>query len=114
MKKAILTLVASIAAFFVVSAQAAKPAPAPVAPAPEPVEEVTMDGTIKCAKCELKETKVCSDVVKVGEKTFYLEEDGKVKTSAHQCKGTAPVTVSGRVEDREGKKFIVVSKIEKK
>ena len=110
MKKAFVVIVASLATVFAISVQAAKPAPAPAVPA----EEVTMEGTIKCAKCELKEAKVCSDVVNVGEKKFYLEEDGKVKTSAHQCKGTAQVTVSGKLEDREGKKFIVVSKIEKK
>ena len=96
---------------FAFSAQAAKPAPAePAAPA----GEITVEGTISCAKCALKEADACADVVKAGDAVYYLEEGGKVKTSVHQCKGEAAVKVTGTVEERDGKKYLIVSAIEKK
>lgn len=77
-------------------------------------EEKTVEGTMCCAKCCLEEADACADVVKVGDTKYYLEEDGKVKTSAHKCSGTVDVKVSGKVEDRDGKTYLVVSSIEKK
>lgn len=78
-------------------------------------EEQNLEGTLSCAKCKLKEAGVtaCADVLTVGDVKYYLEEGGKVKTSQHQCSGEAKAKVTGKVEDREGKKFVVVSKIEK-
>ncbi len=76
-------------------------------------EEKTYEGEMMCEKCKLKQADACADALKVGDVVYHLEEDGKRKTSAHQCSGTAPAKVTGTVEDRDGKKFIVVSKIEK-
>lgn len=75
-------------------------------------EEVTKEGTMSCGKCYLKVAEKCSDTLKVkeGEEEvlYWLEEDGKQKTSAHKCSGTKPQKVTGTIEERDDKKFIVV------
>ena len=117
MKKIITTVMAMIAISFTCVLQGAEePEEAPAEPAAAPAEAgevISVEGVICCAKCALKEAEECSDVVKVGELKYYLEEDGNVKTSVHQCRGTAKVKLSGKVEVRDGKKYIIVSEIEK-
>ncbi len=75
-------------------------------------EEKTFEGEMSCAKCNLKQTDTCEDTLKVGDTLYLLEEGGKRKTSEHVCSGTAKAKVKGKVEERNGKKFLVVSKIE--
>ncbi len=72
----------------------------------------TLEGEMSCAKCNLKQADACEDTLKVGEELYLLEEGGKRKTSEHVCSGTAKAKVTGKVEERDGKKFLVVSKIE--
>ncbi|MCP5541384.1 MAG: hypothetical protein H7A52_14675 [Akkermansiaceae bacterium] len=98
MKKMIAAAVAIAAMALVVSAKA---------------EDKTVEGTLMCAKCKLSETSACADVLKVGDVTYYLEQDGKAKTKAHQCSGEAKAKVTGKEEERDGKKYLVVSSIEK-
>ncbi|MCB1076305.1 MAG: hypothetical protein KDM64_00640 [Verrucomicrobiae bacterium] len=76
-------------------------------------EEKTIEGTMCCEKCCLKTADACADALQADGVTYLLEENGKRKTSAHQCSGKANAKVTGKVEERDGKKFIVVSKIEK-
>lgn len=76
-------------------------------------EEKTFEGVMSCEKCNLKTADSCADALKVGDTLYLLEEGGKRKTSQHQCSGTAKAKVTGKVEERDGKKFIVASKIEK-
>lgn len=76
-------------------------------------EEKTFEGTMCCAKCKLKTADSCADMLKVGDQLYSLEQDGKAKTKDHQCKGTSKAKVTGKVVERDGKKVIVVSKIEK-
>jgi len=76
-------------------------------------EEETFEGTLCCAKCCLKTADSCADMLKVGDVTYALEQDGKAKTKSHQCKGTSQAKVTGKVVERDGKKVIIVSKIEK-
>jgi len=76
-------------------------------------KEKTIEGTITCAKCELGEADACSDVVTADGEKYYLMQDGNAKTDAHQCRGTAKVTVTGKMEDRDGKNYVIVSEIEK-
>ena len=59
----------------------------------------------------LKQAEACGDTLKVGETVYLLEEAGDRKTSEHVCDGTAKAKVTGKVEERDGKKVIVVSKI---
>ena len=76
-------------------------------------EEKTFEGVMMCEKCALKTASACADALKVGETLYSLEEGGKRKTSQHVCSGEAKAKVTGKVEERDGKKFIVASKIEK-
>ena len=94
MKKIIVSLFAAAFAFSLSSAQA---------------EEKTYEGEMSCAKCKLKIAETCEDTLKVGDTVYLLEEGGDRKTSEHVCSGTAKVT--GKVEERDGKKFLVASKI---
>ncbi|MCB1064139.1 MAG: hypothetical protein KDN20_14620 [Verrucomicrobiae bacterium] len=98
MKYLTATLFAAALAFTLTSAQA---------------EEKTVEGVMSCEKCNLKQADVCADVLKVGDVLYSLEQDGKRKTKAHQCSGTANAKVTGTVEERDGKQFIVVTAIEK-
>lgn len=84
-------------------------------------KETTMSGTCCCAKCELKipgQTKCATVVkVKVGDKeTVYYLDDASNKKFPHSkyCKGTTDVTVTAKVSEKDGKKFIAISKMEEK
>jgi len=74
-------------------------------------EEKTYEGEMSCAKCNLKTAETCEDTLKVGETLYLLEEDGDRKTSEHVCSGSAKAKVTGKVEERDGKKFLIVSKL---
>ena len=80
--------------------------------------EVTKTGEGKCAKCALKETDKCQNVVVVNEDgkdvTYYLA-DNKVAKDYHKnvCTKTTKTTVTGDLEEKDGKKVITASKIEK-
>ncbi len=75
-------------------------------------EEKTFEGEISCAKCNLKQADKCADTLKVGDTLYFLEEGGKAKTSEHVCSGASKAKVTGKVEERDGKKVLVASKIE--
>ncbi len=82
-------------------------------------EEKTYTGDAVCAKCALKETPQCQSTLKVDGTTYYLE--GEASEAAHKklgiCKATkdAPVKVkvTGTESEKDGKKVIQVTKIEK-
>jgi len=86
-------------------------------------DEKTYKGEGMCAKCALKETASCQNVVIVddaGKKTTYYIKHDAVAKKAHQSLGIcqakkdAPVkiAVTGTVEEKDGKKTITASKIE--
>ena len=81
-------------------------------------KEVTLKGTILCAKCVLKETKTCTTAIQVkeGDKvvTYYLDDKGH-KEDYHEkvCGGDkAEGSVTGVVVEKDGKKWIKPSKVE--
>ena len=81
-------------------------------------KEVTLKGTILCAKCVLKETPKCTTAIQVkeGEKsiTYYFDDKG-AKEDYHEnvCGGDKKEgTVVGVVSDKDGKKWIKPSKVE--
>jgi hypothetical protein len=80
-------------------------------------KEVTLKGSIVCGKCTLKETDACSNVllVKDGDKEvkYYLQDKGKPE-SYHACAPNSKkeVTVTGKVEEKGGKKLLTASKVE--
>jgi hypothetical protein len=81
----------------------------------EEKKEVTLKGTIVCAKCKLKETDKCTTAIQVkeGDKevTYYLDDKGN-KEEYHEkiCTGPAKGSVTGVVAEKDKKKFITPSK----
>src|SRR6516225_12115059 len=79
---------------------------------PAQEKEMTLKGTILCAKCALKQAKTCTTaiVVKEGEKevTYYFKDKGN-KEDYHEevCGGARKEgTVTGTVSEKDGKKWI--------
>ena len=80
-------------------------------------DEKTVTGEGKCAKCALKETDSCQNVVQVKEGdrtvTYYLvHNDLSKKFHENICKETKKITVTGTVKEVEGKQQLTPSKIE--
>jgi hypothetical protein len=74
-------------------------------------KEVTLKGTILCAKCELHETKKCTNAIRVekeGTKTVYYFDDKGAKEKYHKniCMEPKEGSVTGTVSEKEGKKYI--------
>lgn len=76
-------------------------------------EETTLKGTGKCAKCHLGETAKCQDVLEVrdGDKTvtYWLNAKGLHKLI---CTAEKSLTITGKVAEKDGKKWVEVSKFE--
>src|ERR1700722_9519689 len=79
-------------------------------------ESVTITGMGKCAKCALHQSDKCQNVVEVekdGKTTTYWLEGKKSKEFHHDnlCQDTKKVTVTGTVEEKDGKKMMKVTEI---
>ncbi len=85
--------------------------------AAEKGKEVTITGEGKCAKCMLKETEKCQTVIQAeeGGKTvnYYLAKN-EVSDAFHEdvCKAAKKVTATGTVKEVDGKKELLVTKID--
>jgi hypothetical protein len=84
-------------------------APAPKAAAAPEAKEVTLKGTLGCAKCSFHEAKACENVLKVadGEKVeTYVLADNDVSKANHEkvCGPSSPATVTGTVTKNKSKK----------
>ena len=95
-------------------------APAPRADDAPDAKEVTLKGTLGCAKCSFHEAKACENVLKVkdGEKVeTYVLADNDVSKANHEkvCGPTSPATVTGTVakatKKSGGKKVLTASAI---
>jgi hypothetical protein len=81
-------------------------------------KEVTITGSMVCGKCTLHETKSCQNVVQVmqdGKTVNYYLKENKASKEAHEaiCHGDAEkVTVTGTVEEKDGKEMMTPTKIE--
>jgi len=80
-------------------------------------DEKTVTGEGKCAKCALKETDSCQNVVQVKEGgktvTYYLvHNDVSKKFHDNICKETKKITVTGTVKEVDGKQQLTPTKIE--
>ena len=80
-------------------------------------DEVTITGQGKCAKCALKETEKCQNVIQTevdGKKVTYYLTKNEVSNDFHDniCKGPKKVTATGTVKEVDGKKEFTASKIE--
>jgi hypothetical protein len=81
-------------------------------------KEVTLKGTILCAKCALKETAKCTTAIQVKEDgkttTYYLADRGN-KEEYHEevCGGARKEgTVTGTIFEKDGRKWITPKKVE--
>src|SRR5919108_3266918 len=81
-------------------------------------DEMTLNGTLVCAKCTLKKADAtkCQDVLIVkddqGASTeYYVVKNGTAEKAGHQCKEESKATVTGTVSEKDGKKWVTASKI---
>jgi hypothetical protein len=81
-------------------------------------EEKTLKGTITCAKCGLKEAKACHTVIQVKEDdkdvTYYFDKTSKDYKKNHEeiCQEAKKGSVTGTISEKDGKKYIKVTKVE--
>jgi len=86
----------------------------------EKAKEVTIVGTITCAKCDLKLEKTCQTVIKgkvkdkdgAKELVYYFDEKNGKANHKKICTESKEGTVTGTVEEKDGKKIITVTKVE--
>lgn len=80
-------------------------------------KEVTLKGEAKCAKCALKQSDKCADVVQVkgedGKTVTYWIAKNDVSKDFHKnvCQDTAKLTAVGSVGEVDGKHVIIASKL---
>jgi hypothetical protein len=80
-------------------------------------KEVTLKGTILCARCALKEAKKCQTAIQVKEKgktvTYYFLDKGHSETYHEEvCGGDRKEgTVRGVISEKEGKKYVTPRKV---
>jgi hypothetical protein len=80
-------------------------------------EKKKLEGTLTCTKCALGETDKCGNalVVKEGDKkiTYYIKDKGAGE-KYHACKKDVDAVVTGKVVEKDKKKYIEDAKVEKK
>jgi Family of unknown function (DUF6370) len=81
--------------------------------------DVKITGEAVCAKCELQEASACQMAIKVktagGKEEIILADNNKVSKDFHDeiCQKNAKVVAEGVVTEKNGKKTIALTKIEK-
>jgi len=79
--------------------------------------EVSLDGTVVCAKCTLKkgDAKECQNVLLVTldgkDVEYYIARSEAGDAIGEVCTGRKKVTITGAVEEKDGKKWITASKV---
>lgn len=80
-------------------------------------DEVTMAGKIVCAKCTLKkaDAKECQDVFidARSQAEFYIQAPHDDAGEGHQCGGEVKATITGKVTEKDGRSWIVPTKVTK-
>jgi len=79
-------------------------------------KEVTLEGKITCAKCDLKETDKCMTVIKVEKDgkdiVYYFDTASHKKNHGKVCTEAKKGKVTGTVTEKDGKKTVKVTKVE--
>ena len=84
---------------------------APVVAKDEAKEE-KLEGTITCAKCDLKVADKCATVIKVGDKVYYFDKTSSDKNHKAICTSPMEGTVTGTVKKDGDKMIVTVTKVE--
>lgn len=80
-------------------------------------KEVTVEGTVTCAMCTLKEAdwKECQNVIQVKKGddmvNLYIVKNDVAEEFGHVCSGSKGATVTGTVSEEDGRKWITPSKM---
>ena len=80
-------------------------------------KEVTVEGTVMCAMCTLKEGdwKECQNVIQVkkGDEmvNLYIVKNDVVEEFGHVCSGSKDAKVTGTVAEKDGRQWITPSKM---
>jgi len=78
-------------------------------------KDVTLTGKITCAKCELKLAKECTTVIVVKEggkdTLYYFDEKSHKANHDAVCQTGKEGTVTGTLSEKDGKKYIAVTKV---
>jgi len=109
-----------VGAFALVLAPAFAEDKKPDAKKPAEGKTETLEGSLVCGKCKLKETKTCSNVLVVKdakdekkEIKYYLDDKGaKAEYHGEICQGPKDAKVTGTVSEKDGKKTITDAKVE--
>jgi hypothetical protein len=81
-------------------------------------KDVTLNGKLTCAKCDLKISKECATVIVVKQDgkdvNYYLDEKAGKANHDAVCQGGKEGSVTGKVSEKGGKKIITTSKVDLK
>ncbi len=87
-----------------------------LAPAIAADKEVKIAGKLTCAKCDLKKEAKCATVLvaKEGGKDvlYYVDDKSGKANHSEFCQAAKEGTVTGKVSEKDGKKYITPSKVE--
>jgi len=77
-------------------------------------EKKKLEGSLVCTKCKLGETDKCGHALIVKESgkevTFYLnDKDVMKKYHSKVCQEPKDVTITAKVEEKDGKKYLVIT-----
>lgn len=75
-------------------------------------KEVTIKGSITCAKCDLGKTEKCATVIKDGDKVYFFDAASGKTNHGKICKAAKEGSVTGVVSKDGDKETIKVSKVE--
>jgi len=79
-------------------------------------KEVTLEGSITCAKCDLKEADKCHTVIKVQKDgkdvVYYFDDKASKKNHGKICTESKKGKVTGTVSEKDGKKIVTVTKVD--
>jgi len=81
-------------------------------------ENVTVEGTLLCAKCTLKDEaqKDCQNVlqVKQGDEVvnYYVVKNDVAEKFGHVCQGSKEAKVTGTVAQKDGRMWLTASKMD--
>jgi hypothetical protein len=84
-------------------------------------EQVTLTGKVVCAKCTLKkaDAKECQNVLLVSDEKhgheveYYIAKNKVDEKFGEVCTGVQKVVATGSVEEKEERRWLTASKIEK-